>query len=73
MKILSSVSRAPQWSWATREYKKPTTSGDVRDDKFDFIMFTQLYPVTSCLEEESSTDKCHFAPDREAWTIHGIW
>lgn len=73
MKILSSVSRAPQWSWATREYKKPTTSGAVRDDKFDFIMFTQLYPVTSCLEEKSSTDKCHFAPDREAWTVHGIW
>lgn len=43
------------------------------NENFDFLLFTQCYPITSCIVGESSMEKCHFAADREAWTIHGIW
>merc|ERR1719510_1757849 len=41
---------------------------------FDFLMFVQLWPITSCIEwkEREHDNTCILNDDME-WTIHGIW
>ncbi|XP_001599358.2 ribonuclease Oy [Nasonia vitripennis] len=42
--------------------------------KYDMLIFTQAWPMTSCYEweEKSPSHKCNLPPDEE-WSIHGLW
>lgn len=42
---------------------------------FDFIMFTQIWPITSCLtwEDRGYQNTCTIDDSAKLWTIHGIW
>jgi len=42
---------------------------------FDFLMFTQIWPITSCLtwEDRRSENTCSIDDSARLWTIHGIW
>lgn len=43
--------------------------------KFDVLIFTQRWPITSCLEwmEEKQNNVCLLPSQKGIWTIHGIW
>lgn len=43
--------------------------------EFDLLIFTQRWPVTTCLTwmEESHKHTCSLPSPKEIWTIHGIW
>lgn len=45
------------------------------DSHFDFLMFTQIWPITGCLTWEDSwhTHTCTIDDTKTQWTIHGIW
>ncbi|XP_065173907.1 ribonuclease T2 [Atheta coriaria] len=45
------------------------------DTKFDFLIFTQHWPITVCMEWEENrpTNNCTLPPKENLWTIHGIW
>jgi len=42
---------------------------------FDFLMFTQIWPITGCLTWEDSgySHKCTIDDTKKDWTIHGLW
>jgi len=42
---------------------------------FDFLMFTQIWPITSCLtwEDRGYEHSCTIDDTAKLWTIHGIW
>jgi len=50
------------------------TSKKHHDKKFDFLMFTQLWPISNCIdwEKRDSDNTCTLNKDFE-WTVHGIW
>jgi len=51
--------------------KLSTTS---RDHHFDFLMFTQLWPISNCIDwEERGHDHTCTLNDNFEWTVHGIW
>lgn len=43
--------------------------------EFDVLIFTQRWPITSCLEwmEEKKNNVCLLPSQKGIWTIHGIW
>lgn len=43
--------------------------------EFDLLIFTQQWPVTTCLEwmESSKSHSCKLPSPKEIWTIHGVW
>lgn len=46
-----------------------------QNNSFDFLMFTQLWPITSCLtwEDRGLNYTCTIDDSAKQWTIHGIW
>lgn len=46
-----------------------------RKHHFDFLMFTQIWPITSCLtwEDRGYEHSCTIDDSAKQWTIHGIW
>ncbi|XP_028131257.1 ribonuclease Oy [Diabrotica virgifera virgifera] len=42
---------------------------------WDFLMFSQRWPITSCAEweDKKSGNTCVFPPDRTQWIVHGMW
>lgn len=52
----------------------PTKTRKSHDHHFDFLMFTQLWPISNCIdwEERGSGHTCSLNDDFE-WTVHGIW
>lgn len=49
----------------------------IADDNhaFDLLIFTQQWPVTTCIEwmESSKEHTCLLPSPKEIWTIHGVW
>lgn len=45
------------------------------EHEFDLLIFTQQWPVTTCLEwmEWNKNHKCALPSPKEIWTIHGVW
>jgi len=44
------------------------------DHHFDFLMFTQLWPISNCIDwEERDHDNTCSLNDDFQWTVHGIW
>lgn len=44
------------------------------DHQFDFIIFTQHWPVTVCNEwRRQDANRACKLPKSQKWTIHGIW
>jgi len=48
-------------------------SGNV--ENFDFLVFAQVWPVTSCViwEAQGSGNTCSLPSKTDKWTIHGVW
>lgn len=42
---------------------------------WDYLMFSQRWPITGCSEWEESNPShtCNLPPDKDEWIIHGIW
>ncbi|ENN73371.1 hypothetical protein YQE_10021, partial [Dendroctonus ponderosae] len=42
---------------------------------WDYLMFSQRWPQTTCSEweEANSANSCNLPKDRNLWTIHGVW
>lgn len=43
--------------------------------KFDVLIFTQQWPVTTCIEwkDQNPQHSCLLPSPKEMWTIHGVW
>jgi len=45
-----------------------------KNHDFDFLLFAQVWPISGCIEWEERSDKNTCAlPNRQNWTVHGIW
>lgn len=42
---------------------------------FDILIFAQTWPITHCIfwMDQKITNDCLLPPQRNTWTIHGIW
>lgn len=47
---------------------------DEESNAWDSLIFTVQWPVTTCLMwKESGRNHSCILPDRDTWTVHGIW
>jgi len=54
----------------------PLRSSDHSDLEWDYLMFSQVWPVSDCIEhqEKKHNDRaCILYPNVTGWTVHGIW
>lgn len=51
------------------------TTNYSKEHDWDLLIFTQHWPVTVCLQwkEKEEQHTCVFPPEKNIWTIHGIW
>ncbi|XP_014211280.1 ribonuclease Oy [Copidosoma floridanum] len=62
---------------ALLQLSSSSSPGKPRAGNYDFFIFTQVWPATSCFvwEEESPSHKCNMPPASamDEWSIHGLW
>jgi len=57
-------------------YRRRNNNGIInRDQKWDYLTFTQFWPQVDCLSWQilDPKHKCNITEDVTSWTVHGIW
>lgn len=48
--------------------------GMIKNEKFDYFVFSQVYPDAICQAmDDTESNVCHVPDGSVHWTIHGLW